>query len=123
MTALSDRLTVTASRLIRKYGGTATLTRRVAGTFNPATQTETSGSTSTDTVKAVIEDFRAHEIDGDVIRYGDKKILLTKSDLQNLVVPKPDDIISMSGETYRIVEVFGISAGDAFVGYSVQARK
>lgn len=123
MTALSDRMESLASRMATKYGAAATLTRRTPSTFNPATQTDSGATTTTDSVDVVLTDFRAHEIDGDTIRYGDKKILVPKSDLQNLLEPKPDDIITVNSTNYRIVNLMGLSGGDRDIGYIVQGRK
>lgn len=123
MSNLSDRMGKLTAKLAGKYGASAVITRTYPGTFDPSTQAEVSGGCHTDEVSAVIQEFRAHEINGETIRYGDKKILVPKSDLQNLVEPQPDDIIEVNDQKYRIVESRAISAGDKFVGFSIQARK
>lgn len=123
MTALSTKMAKTAQRLVGKYGATVVITRRVAGTFNPTTQTESGGSTITDTVKATIDDYRAYEVNGDTIQYGDKKILIPSLELTNLVQPKPDDIISVNSVNYRVIGSSGLSAGDSMAAYTVQARR
>jgi len=123
MSSLSLKMTATASRLINKYGAAITITRTIPGTFSAATQTQTTPTTTSDTLKGTIEEYKAHEIDGESIRYGDKKILVPKSDLQNLLEPKPGDIISIDSKTYRVVSHEGLSAGDSFAGFYIQARR
>lgn len=123
MTGLGPRMSGTISRLSQKYGATATITRRTGGTFDPILQVSTGGSTSSDTLKIVVEEYRSHEVDGDTIRYGDKKLTVPQSDLTNLLSVVPDDTIDVLGTAYRVIDAQGISSGDAIVGYSVQVRK
>lgn len=120
---LGPRMEALASRLVEKFGADATISRSTGGTYNPVTFVTTGATVTSDTTKAVVEEYRAHEVDGETIRYGDKKILIPLSDLTNLSAPVPNDTISILGATYRIINVEGVSSGDAIVAYSVQARK
>lgn len=120
---LGPRMEALASRLVEKFGADAIISRSTGGTYNPVTFVTTGATVTSDTTKAVVEEYRAHEVDGETIRYGDKKILIPLSDLTNLSAPVPNDTISILGATYRIINVEGVSSGDAIVAYSVQARK
>lgn len=123
MTGLGPKMTRLASRLSEKYGASATISRKTGGTFVPATQSISGGTLTTDTLKVVVEEYRAAEVDGTNIRYGDKKITIPLSGLTNLLEPAPDDTIEVLGAKYRIVNVFGVSSGDAIVAFQVQVRK
>lgn len=123
MSGMSNRARSLASRLAQKYGAAATLTRQNPGTFNAATQMQSAPTTVVDTLKVVVEDYKAHEVDGESVRYGDKKVMIPVSDLTNLLEPKPGDIIELLATKYRVINVMGISAGDSFAAYSVQVRK
>ena len=122
MSGLSTRLKALTSTLVTKYGAEVIVSRVTSPTFDVTTQTKSGGTTLTDTVAAVIDEYSSHEI-GDTIQYGDKKLTIPSLDFTNLSAPQPDDIIEINSEKYRVISSQGISAGDDFVGYQVQIRK
>lgn len=122
MAGLSPRFQNLTKKLVNKYGTTVTYKRETPGTFDPATQTETGEVETTASLKVVIEDYRAHEVAGP-IRYGDKKVIVSDSDINIFTEPQADDIIVLDGTSYRVVHVQGYSAGDDVVGYSLQVRR
>jgi hypothetical protein len=82
---------------------TVTLTHQTgAGTYDPATG-ETAGGTATYTPRAVLGSYRTFEIDGQNIRPNDKKVLIAANDLA--VTPGVDDAVTISGETWVVVDV------------------
>lgn len=123
MAGLNSKMSGVASRLINKYGTDITITRPVVASFDPATQKATAGTPLTDSIKAVLEDYKAHEVNGDTVRYGDKKLMIPKSDLTNLSEPAPNDTIDALGTVFRVISVDGVSSGDGIVAYRVQVRK
>lgn len=120
---LSDRMAKTAQRLIDKYGASSILTRQAAGVYDPATQTETPGRVISDEINAVVTDYKAHEVDGENIRYGDKKFLVSELSLENLIKPQSGDILTNFGQKYRVVDVSGLTAGDGIPAYEIQVRR
>lgn len=97
-------------------GQSITLTRNTPGTFNPATGAVTGDSTATETVSAVVSDFRADQIDGSTIQRGDKQLLMTDA-------PNLDDSVTIDSLEYQIVDINTISPGGTDVLYKVQVRR
>lgn len=78
--------------------------RITAGVYNPSTGAV--GSTDTTTaINPIFGVYSQNEIDGSVIRTGDKKIVIRQSELA--AEPKPDDFIveNVSTERWEVIEV------------------
>lgn len=124
MTALSDKFTTLMKTKMDQFGTSVTLRRESGASVDPETQEYVSPTTTSDTMNAVLDDYKAHEVsDGGSIRYGDKKLYLAESDLSNLSEPEPGDIILIGSDRWRTISSNGISAGDKYVGFEVQIRK
>lgn len=124
MTELSDDFTVFTKEMIDEFGTAIVLKRETGDYVDPATQTFNEGTTTSDSLKAVLDDYKAHQIvDGGNIRYGDKKLIIAQSDLVNLSEPASGDIIEIASVRYKVISAVGMSAGDKYVGYEVQIRK
>lgn len=104
----------TATRLITKYGRSMTLRTiaRSGTSFDP-----TSTPTDTTIIGAVIE-FKTHQINGSLVKQGDKRILFGSA----VPVAKDDKIIDGSDE-YSIVDFKTIAPGPVVVMYKAQVRK
>jgi len=100
------RLQATANRLLRGKGQSLTLTRITAGTYDPATGGMTGATTSTQSAYGAIFDYGAKQIDGTLIKAGDKQLLLSafKTDGAALTAPVLGDTVSIGGVTYTLVE-------------------
>jgi len=100
------RLQATANRLLRGKGQSLTLTRITAGTYNPATGAMTGASTSTQSAYGAIFDYGAKQIDGTLIKAGDKQLLLSpfKTDGTALTAPVLGDTVSIGGVVFTLVE-------------------
>jgi len=100
------RLQATANRLLKGKGQSITLTKITAGTYNPATGGFTGASTSTQSAYGAIFDYGATQIDGTLIKAGDKQLLLSafKTDGTALTAPVLGDTVSIGGVTYTLVE-------------------
>jgi hypothetical protein len=101
-----DRLQATANRLLKGKGQSITLTKITAGTYNPATGGFTGAGTSTQTAYGAIFDYGNKNIDGTLIKQGDKQLLLSafKTDGTALTAPVLGDTVSIGGVTYTLVE-------------------
>jgi hypothetical protein len=77
-----------------------------AGTYNPATGAMTGTTTSTQTAYGAIFDYGAKQIDGTLIKAGDKQVLISafKSDGSALTAPVLGDTVTIGGVTYTLVE-------------------
>jgi hypothetical protein len=100
------RLQNTAQKLLKGKGQILTLTKVTAGTYNPATGAMTGTTTSTQTAYGAIFDYGAKQIDGTLIKAGDKHVLISafKSDGSALTAPVLGDTVSIGGVVYTLVE-------------------
>jgi hypothetical protein len=100
------RLQNTAQKLLKGKGQILTLTKVTAGTYNPATGAMTGTTTSTQTAYGAIFDYGAKQIDGTLIKAGDKQVLISafKSDGSALTAPVLGDTVSIGGVVYTLVE-------------------
>jgi hypothetical protein len=100
------RLQNTAQKLLKGKGQSITLTKVTAGTYNPATGAMTGTTTSTQTAYGAIFDYGAKQIDGTLIKAGDKQVLISafKSDGSALTAPVLGDTVTIGGVTYTLVE-------------------
>lgn len=100
------RLQNTAQKLLKGKGQILTLTKVTAGTYNPATGAMTGTTTSTQTAYGAVFDYGAKQIDGTLIKAGDKQLLLSafKTDGTALTAPVLGDTVSIGGVVYTLVE-------------------
>ena len=100
------RLQNTAQKLLKGKGQSLTITRITAGTYNPATGAMTGASTSTQAAYGAVFDYGAKQIDGTLIKAGDKQLLLSafKTDGTALTAPVLGDTVSIGGVVYTLVE-------------------
>lgn len=112
-----DSLAETAARLISENGRNVTLKRRTPATYSPSTGTNSGGGDISFTVKAVFTGFKSHEIDGEVVKRTDTKILIAGTE------PAKGDIIVNGGISYPVIEVETIQPGGTALLWKVQARR
>jgi len=120
------RLQATANRLLKGKGQSITLTKITAGTYNPATGGFTGAGTSTQTAYGAVFDYGAKQIDGTLIKAGDKQLLLSavKTDGAALTAPVLGDTVSIGGVTYTLVEPLKeVNPAGTVVMYEVNIRK
>ena len=120
------RLQATANRLLRGKGQSLTLTRITAGTYDPATGGMTGATTSTQSAYGAIFDYGAKQIDGTLIKAGDKQLLLSpfKTDGTALTAPVLGDTVTVGSIVYTLVEPLKeINPAGTVVMYEVNLRK
>jgi len=111
----------TAQTLIDKYGKAFTLSKTTGGSFVPATNSYSGGSTSTYAVNGVLSDYNKNLIDGSSIRFGDKKLIVAAKDLA--VTPEANDIIIDSSDNWTIVSVAEVKPASTKLIYELQLRR
>ena len=119
------RLQSTADKMLKGKGQSITLTKITAGTYNPATGGFTGAGTSTQTAYGAVFDYGAKQIDGTLIKAGDKQLLLSafKTDGTALTAPVLGDTVSIGGVTYTLVEPLKIvSPAGTVVLFDVNLR-
>ena len=98
---LATSLRATASKLMAKFGGTATIRRVTTGTYNPVTGTA-SESISDTTVKGVVEDVNAREVN-DLVQAGDRRLTIAAADVN--ATPTTADKVVISSVVHQVIRV------------------
>ncbi|PZQ46172.1 MAG: hypothetical protein DI551_05695 [Micavibrio aeruginosavorus] len=109
-------LAATAQRLIAAKGRSVILRRKNSGTFNPSTGEITGGGVSDTPVMTVFTQYKAVEIDGEIIRRTDSRVLIAGTE------PKKDDRIIDGDLTYTVIDIETVKPGDTALLWKAQAR-
>jgi hypothetical protein len=116
--ALAGPLRKVASKLMAKFGGTATIRRVVPGTYNPTTGTIS--ETTTDTaVRGVLEDVNLREVN-DLIQAGDKRLTIAAAD--TAAPPTMADRVIIAGRSLQVIEVRTIEQDNEPITYELILR-
>lgn len=111
------RARATAERLIANFGQSATLTK----TANTSTAYNPTRTATGYTCIAAVLDFRNSEIDGTLIKQGDKKAYVSTRGLA--VSPAVHDTLTIGGEVHAILTVTPLAPAGTVVYWEVQARR
>jgi hypothetical protein len=99
--ALANPLRKVASKLMAKFGGTATIRRITIGAYNPTTGT--AAETTSDTVlRGVVEDVNVREVN-DLIQSGDKRLTVAAADVAN--TPITSDKVLIASVVHQVIRV------------------
>jgi len=116
--ALAGSLRKTATKLMSKLGGDVTLRTVTPGAYNPTTGTA-SEVTSDATIKGVLEDVNAREVN-DLIQAGDRRLTIAAADVN--AAPTTADRIIISGVTYQVVRITTIEQDNQPITYELILR-
>lgn len=105
--------------LIDDIGKDVILRKVTEGAYNVATGSVTN-TTSDETVKAMILNYRDSQFDGSLILQGDRKIVIAAKDA---TIPQADDLIIEGSNTYRLISVRTVEENDVDVIFTCQGRK
>lgn len=115
---LATSLRKVASKLMSKFGGTATIRRVTPGAYN--TTTGTVSETTTDTaVRGVLEDVSLREVN-DLIQATDKRLLIAAADISS--APTIADEVLIGGITYQVIRVITIEQDNTPITYELILR-
>jgi hypothetical protein len=106
----------TATRLLINFGAVCTLKRQSAGSYDPATGTDTVTVSSLASV-AVVFDYPQKYIDGTLILQGDKQAYMDPG-----VTPKQGDVLTWQGADYQVIAVKPLSPAGVVLLYEAQLR-
>jgi hypothetical protein len=107
--------------LVTRTGTSYTLSR-TARTPNSSTPWKVSTATdSSITVRGILDDFRAAEVDGTVVKAGDRRYMLAASGMT--LVPQPGDALTEDGDIFRVVQVQAVRPAGTDLLYILQVRK
>ena len=116
--ALANPLRKVASKLMAKFGGTATIRRITIGAYN--TSTGTAAETTSDTVlRGVVEDVNVREVN-DLIQSGDKRLTVAAADVA--AVPSTADRVLIGGVTHQIIRVTTIEQDNTAITHELILR-
>jgi hypothetical protein len=115
---LANPLRKVASKLMSKFGGTATIRRVVTGAYNPTTGTVSETTTDT-TVRGVLEDVNLREAN-DLIQANDKRLLIAAADIAN--PPTTADEVLIGAITHQVIEVRTIEQDNTPITYELILR-
>ena len=108
----------TATELLAEFGAPVTIRRTTGGTYTPSSDT-TSGETTADyTATGMVRDYRAGQIDGTVIRQGDRELVLDAT-----VTPTVGDTVLIDSAYWSVVSVRSVNPAGTPVAHFVQVRR
>tara|TARA_R110000824_G_scaffold80100_2_gene201669 strand:- start:1325 stop:1693 length:369 start_codon:yes stop_codon:yes gene_type:complete len=116
----------TIKTLISKHGQTTTFVSRTAeGTYDPATGSNSAGTTTSYTVTGYFYNYALEEIDGNDIIRGDRKLLLSTIDTSGTAIPEPStgDSFTGVGDTVVVMYTSKIFSGNQVMCYVCQVRE
>ena len=105
------------TNLLQKFGSALTLTRTAGATYNPATGTMSAGTPTSFTVRGVFINYQDANVDGTVIRMGDRRLLVSPQG--STTVPAIGDTV----DGMQIIDVRTYAPNGVAIGYACQARK
>lgn len=111
--SLASSLQKVANKAIGKLGGDITLQFVTTAAYDPVTGTA-SESTTTATVKGVLEGVNARDVN-DLVRGDDKKLTIAASSITS--VPSTDDKIVIGGVTHQIIRMETIEQDNTAIVY------
>jgi hypothetical protein len=106
-----QRMATTSNRLLDQYGQLVTLTRLTPGAYDPATGAAIVVNTTQQGIGAVF-DYGNRDIDGTVIKTGDKQLILSAI---GLVLPLVGDQVTVGLTVYKITNVKALSPAGTLV--------
>lgn len=116
--SLASPLRKVASKLMSKFGGTATIRRVTPGVYNPTTGTSSEVVTDT-AVRGVLQDVNLREVN-DLIQAGDKRLLIAAADTAS--VPTTADRVLIEGRTLQVIQVVTIEQDNTPITYELILR-
>lgn len=111
--ALASRV----GNLIEKMGKPLTLRSYSAATYDPVTMTHTAGAATDVSVYGVEERYRSYEIDGTLIRGGDRKFIVASDTVPTLAMKMVESSVE-----YQIVAVNPLQPGTVTLYYEIHVR-
>ena len=116
--SLASPLRKVASKLMAKFGGTATLRRVTVGSYNATTGavTETTADTA---LRGVLQDVTKREVN-DLIQAGDKRLIIAAADTSTM--PTTADRVIIDSRSLQVIEVRTIEQDNTPITYELILR-
>lgn len=116
-----EELAEDALSLIEDAGRVVTLKRITPGAYHPDDDARSADLEDETEITAVFTHYRSHEIDGEIIRRNDKRVLIAAESLTS----EPDGTCwIIDGATkFKVIDTVTVQPGDTPLLYKVQVRK
>jgi hypothetical protein len=111
----------TAYELLEELGQDVILNYKNTGTYNPSTNTQVSIPPSSLTIKGAVLNYKAYQIDGQIIKKNDLRLILESKHIA--IEPSLRDTISISSESFSIMNIVKLNPAGVIVYYDIQLRK
>lgn len=117
------KMQATANRLLKGKGQSITLSRQTAGAYDPATGTA-AVTVTTQTAYGAMFEYGDKNIDGVLIKEGDKQLLLSALNSAGtaLVAPVLNDTVLIDSVTYTITRIKPLSPAGTTVLFDCNIR-
>ena len=118
-----SKMQATANRLLKGKGQEITLTRQTAVAYDPATGTA-AVTTTTQTAYGAMFEYGDKNIDGVLIKEGDKQLLLSALNSAGtaLVAPQLNDTVTINTVVYTVVRIKPLSPAGTTVLFDCNIR-
>lgn len=111
---------LTALRLIKRFGQSVIIRRTTTTGGNEWDPTSGTTQDVDYAAQAVVTDYKEGLIDGEAVKYGDKRIILAAKGLS--ITPETTDKLIVGDVNFTIVRVTTVSPAGTIVVYELQAR-
>lgn len=118
--AVHDRSATQALRQIAKHGRWIKIVTKSGG-YLPDEDDFANQDEESEDAQGLFTMFHNREIDGELIRVGDRRVLIAAQGLA--AAPSTGNLIRDGSTTYKVVKVDTLQPGDTTVLYKVQVRK
>ena len=105
------------AHLLQDFGSDLTLTRQAAGAYDPTAGTMTTTTATTYTVRGVFINYTDANVDGSVVRMGDRRLLVRAQG----AATSPEIGDRVSG--LQVIDVRTVAPNGVPVAWSCQMRK
>lgn len=122
MGILDAPMAAVAKTLTGTFGRPATLKVYLPPLYDDSTGATSSGTPTEVSCSVVLSEYTDHQIDGTLIKAGDRKAIVSRSEIATKPVPDRDTLV-IGSETWRIVRVTGYSSGESEAAYELQLRR
>jgi hypothetical protein len=122
--SIYTKLRATANKMLKGKGQTITLIKQSAGSYSVSTGAVTV-TPSTYYAYGAIFDYGTKDIDGTLIKAGDKQLLLSAYSTTTgtlLTAPAVNDKVTVAGITYTITQIKTVAPGGTTVIYDCNIR-
>lgn len=122
MTELDLEIPGLAADLIAEYGKDVGYSRRAPGTYNTANSSATPTGEPV-TVKAIVEPYKGQRLLAGLVEASDLKVTIAADSFAVGAVPSPQDIITIDGNNFTVINVMPTYSGELIAIYEFQVRR